>query len=187
MISSNNAINSTTKEFKIKSNKDIKIYSQLNIFNEKLEPKIKIKNDLTEKDDKSSSSRNEFNINIEDYLETDLDDVVFEEVKERDHRTFRQYFVEQLKSNLLSLNIFINNEPLKPRSIKLMLFIINIYLYLFINALFINEEFISNVFHSENNNFFSFLSRCVDRIFYTTLVKVLVNYIIDFFSLMKKR
>ena len=191
-ISSNNVINSTTKEFKINSNsnKDIKVYSKLNILNkknEKLESKIKMKDYLTEMNDKSSSSINEFNINIEDYLETDLNDVVFEEIKERDHRTFRQYFVEKLKSNLLILNIFINNEPLKPRSIKLMLFIINIYLYLFINALFINEEFISNVFHSENNNFFSFLSRCVDRIFYTTLVKVLVNYIIDFFFIDEKK
>ena len=79
------------------------------------------------------------------------------------------------------------NDPFKPRTLKILLFIINIDLYLFINALFINEEFISDVFHSKDNNFFSFLPRSIDRIFYTTLVKVIVNYIVDFFFIEEKK
>ena len=67
------------------------------------------------------------------------------------------------------------------------LFILNIDLYLIINALFINEEFISDVFNSHNDNFFSFLPRCIDRIFYITLVGVFVNYIIDFFFIEEKK
>ena len=61
----------------------LKRIKELNEKKEKLESKIKMKDYLTEKNDKSSSSINEFNINIEDYLETDLNDVVFEEIKER--------------------------------------------------------------------------------------------------------
>ena len=133
------------------------------------------------------SSLNGFNINIESYLETDFGDLAFEEVIERENRTFCKYLVWKLKSNLLIANIFTNNEPFKPRTIKIMLFIINIELYLFINALFINEEFISDVFNSKNNNFFNFLPRAIDRMFYTTLVKVIVDYIVDFFFIEEKK
>ena len=111
----------------------------------------------------------------------------FEEIIYEDHRTFSEYFKEQLKSNLLILNIIFCNEPLKPRAIKIILYIINIDLYLFVNALFINEEFISEVYHSDKNNFFSFLSRSLDRVFYTTLVKVVVGYLIDCFFIEEKK
>ena len=113
--------------------------------------------------------------------------MAFEEVIERENRTFCKYLVWKLKSNLLIASIFTNNEPFKPRTIKIMLFIINIELYLFINALFINEEFISKVFNSKNNNFFNFLPRAIDRIFYTTLVKVIVDYIVDCFFIEEKK
>ena len=132
-------------------------------------------------------SKNEFNINIEEYLETELEDLVFEEVIERDKRTFCSYLVEKLKYDLLITGIFLINEPLRPKTIKISLFILNIDLYLIINALLINEEFISDVFNSDEDNFFSFLPRCWDRIFYTTIVKVIVNYIIDFFFIEEKK
>ena len=124
---------------------------------------------------------------MENFLETEFDDMAFEEVKERDKRKFSGYIIEQIKSNLLIINIILKNNPFKPRTLKILLFIINIDLYLFINALFINEEFISDVFHSKDNNFFSFLPRAIDRIFYTTLVKVIVNYIVDFFFIEEKK
>ena len=131
--------------------------------------------------------KDEINFDIEDYLKTDFESMPFEEIIYEDHRTFSEYFKEQLKSNLLILNIIFCNEPLKPRAIKIILYIINIDLYLFVNALFINEEFISEVYHSDKNNFFSFLSRSLDRVFYTTLVKVVVGYLIDCFFIEEKK
>ena len=133
------------------------------------------------------SSNDEFNINMEEYLETELENLVFEEVLERDKRKFCSFLAEKLKYNLLIVNIFLVKEPLKPRTIKISLLILNIDLYLIVNALFINEEFISDVFNSDKDNFFTFLPRCIDRIFYTTLVKVIVNYIIDFFFIEEKK
>ena len=124
---------------------------------------------------------------MENYLETEYEDLAFEEVKERDNRKFIEYFKEKLQSNLLIINIILINDKFKPRTIKLLLYIINIDLYLFMNALFINEEFISEVFHSNKNNFFSFISRSLDRIFYTAIVKVIVNYIVDFFFIEEKK
>ena len=153
-----------------------------------LKEKEKEKNKLISKNNNKDKliSNNEFGIKIDEYLETDFEDLIFLEVIERDHRTFCQYFKEQLKSNLLIINTILIKEPFKPRVIKFLLFIINIELYLVINALFINEEFINEVYHSKDDNFFSFLPRCIDRIFYTTLIKVFVNYIIDCFFIEEK-
>ena len=168
--------------------KDIIIFSQTKSEKNMLKEKEKEKNKLISKNNNKDKliSNNEFGIKIDEYLETDFEDLIFLEVIERDHRTFCQYFKEQLKSNLLIINAILIKEPFKPRVIKFLLFIINIELYLVINALFINEEFINEVYHSKDDNFFSFLPRCIDRIFYTTLIKVFVNYIIDCFFIEEK-
>ena len=68
-----------------------------------------------------------------------------------------------------------------------MLFILNVDFYFVVNALFINEDFISEVFHSNKNNFFDIISRSIDRIFYTALVRVVLNYILDFFFVDENR
>ena len=44
-----------------------------------------------------------------------------------------------------------------------------------------NEEFISEVFNSEDNGIIDVILRSIDRVFYTTLVKVIVNYIVECF------
>ena len=72
-------------------------------------------------------------------------------------------------------------------TIKILLFILGVDLYLFVNALFINEDFVSEIFHSTKpENFFTFLTRSFDRVFYTTLVGAIVNYIIECFFIEEK-
>ena len=127
-------------------------------------------------------------INIKEYINTEFEDMVFEDVIKRDKRKFSDYFIYKIKSNLLAINTFFISEPFKPRPIKILLFILDIDLYFFINALFINEEFVSQIFHSNNkDNFFSFIPRCLDRCFYITLVGVIVNYLIEFFFIEEKK
>ena len=54
--------------------------------------------------------------------------------------------------------------------------------------MFFNEEYISNIFHSnEEESFSNFIYRFVDNCFYTTLVGVFVNYIIDCFFVEEKK
>ena len=48
-------------------------------------------------------------------------------------------------------------------------------------------DFISEIYHSEENNFFNFLPRSLDRVFYATIVKVLVAYISDCFFIEEKK
>jgi hypothetical protein len=186
-INSINLNNSTIRSFN--SNKNTK--SNITVFtlpNKQNKLDDKISSDLISSVSKSNLVYlNEFKIDMENYLQTELENLAFEEVKERDDRKFGEYFSDQIKSNLLIVDIILNKDAFKPRTIRILLFIINIDFYLFINALFINEEFISEVFNSNNDNFFSFLPRCIDRIFYTILFKAILNYIIDFFFIEEKK
>ena len=58
-------------------------------------------------------------------------------------------------------------------------------LYFVINGLFFSEEVISESelydVDEENENFFSFLPRSIDRLIYTTLVSIIIGIITDFF------
>ena len=58
---------------------------------------------------------------------------------------------------------------------------LNIDLYLIINGLFFNENYISDLLKSENDTIGSIISRILDRIVIITINGVIINYIIDFF------
>ena len=135
----------------------------------------------------NKDSKNNINKKIKEYLSTEPEDMDFDDSIKKDKRNFVEYFSDKLKTNQIILNTFFLVEPMKPRTIKIILFIVDIDLYLFINALFINEEYISLVFNTEEETFFSFFPRSIDRFLYTTLVGVILNYIIDFFFIEEKK
>ena len=127
-------------------------------------------------------------LDLKEYLVTDVDDMDYDDAIRKDKRKFCEFFSDKLKSNQIILNTFFIVEPLKPRAIKILLFILDIDLYLFVNALFFNEEYISEIFNlNEKETFFSFVPRSTDRFLYTTIVGVVLNYIIDFFFVEEKK
>jgi hypothetical protein len=131
---------------------------------------------------------NDYNIDMNDYLKTDIDDLEYEDAIRKDKRNFSQFLKEKLQVNQIILNTFITKEPLIPRTIKILLFILDVDLYLFVNALFFNEDYISEVFHStKKEEFFTFVPRSYSRFLYTTLVGVIVGYIMDFFFIEEKK
>ena len=130
----------------------------------------------------------ECNINIEEYLSTEIDDMDYDNAVKRDPRKFCQFFCDKLKNKLIIISTFLISEPLKPKTIKILLFVLDIKLYLFVNALFFNEEYISEIFNStEEEKFFTFIPRSYNRFFYTTLVGISVNYIVDCFFIEEKK
>ena len=132
--------------------------------------------------------KNDLKINIKEYLDTDPDDMDFEDAIKKDERNFLNYFNDKLKANQILLNTFYTNEPLRPKTIKILLLILNFELYFLINGLFFNEEYISQVFHSNEEKYFSnFIFRFTENCFYTTFVGVFVNYIIDCFFVEEKK
>ena len=127
-------------------------------------------------------------INIREYLNTNPDDMDYEDAIKKDKRRFCDYFRDRLKTNQILLNTFYVNEPLRPRTIKFILLILNFDLYFLINGLFFNEEYISDVFHSNDSESFNdFVMRFSENCFYTTFVGVVINYIIDFFFVEEKK
>ena len=130
----------------------------------------------------------DINFNAEEYLSTEIDQMDFDDAIKKDKRKFFEFLLENLKINQISLNTFNSKEPLKPRSIKIMLYILDLDLYLFINGLFFDEEYISEIFKiEEEDNFFTFIPRSIDRLFYSTVVGVIVGFFIDFFFIDEKK
>ena len=130
--------------------------------------------------------KNDLNVNIEEYLSTEPENMDYDDAIKKDKRKMCEIFVDNLKSEQISINTFYTNDPLKPRSIKLLLFILDIDLYFFINGLFFTEDFIIDLL-KKKNNFFSLIERLSERLLYIALVGIIINYIIDFFFIEEKK
>ena len=124
---------------------------------------------------------NKLNINMEEYIQTDPNEMEYDDAIRRDKRTFCLFFNEKLKDDLFLINIFCNYEHLNPRPIKLLLFIMNIDLIFFVNGLFFTEEHLDEIYQLKNYNFLNIIDRFTDRILYIILIDMIINYISDFF------
>ena len=105
----------------------------------------------------------------------------YSEALKKDKRKFNIIFWENIKNNQMIINTFLTDDPLKPKTIKLLFLILQIDLYFFINGLFFDEEYISIICHLKNNNFVAKLERFLNNLLYATLVGVIVGYIIELF------
>ena len=119
---------------------------------------------------------------IKEYLCPDFDETDFDEVFDKDKRTFCEYFFEKFKNNQIFINTFFINEILRPKSLKFIILIITIELYFVINALFYNEEYLSELFNSnEEESFFSFVPRRFNQFMYTSAVSGIISYLVGYF------
>jgi hypothetical protein len=120
------------------------------------------------------------NIDIEEYLKADFDDMEYDDAIKLDKRSFCVFFTDKLKSKQILMDTFCNKENLMPMSIKIILLALNIDLYFVVNGLFINEEYLAELFElNEEDSFFTFFPRSIGRFFYTTIVGIIVGIIID--------
>ena len=96
---------------------------------------------------------------------------------------------ENLIEDQIILSTFVTQDNLKPRSIKIIIFILNVVLYLVVNGLFFSEEVITELYNidEEEENFFSFLPRSIERIIYSTIVSIVVSLITNFFFIEEKK
>ena len=124
---------------------------------------------------------NNLNINIQDYIETDLDEMDYDDAIRKDKRKFCQYFYSRIINDQIILSTFLNQEILKPLPVKIILLILNIDLYFIINGLFFNENYISELLNQQKETFSSIINRILDRIVIITITGVIINYIIEFF------
>ena len=140
---------------------------------------IKTEHNLTTKEGEEIYDKNFF----QDYMETSPEDMEFDDAVAKDKRKYCEHMKENLIEDQLITAAFIAEDPLKPRTIKIMVFILNLILYFVVNGLFFSESVISELYNVDESkeNFFSFLPRSIDKIFYTALVGVAINIITGFF------
>ena len=141
-------------------------------------------NEISQKD---ISIENNININIEEYIKTDPDDMDYDDAIRRDKRTYCQYFWSKIITEQIILSTFFKSEILRPLPMKMILLILNIDLYLIINGLFFNEDYISDLLKSEADTISSFIARILDRIVIITITGVIINYIIEFFFVEERK
>ena len=126
---------------------------------------------------------------FDEYLETTLDDLEYDDAKVKDNRTFCEYLKDCLKERQMIAFTFIANDPIKIRVIKIMLFLLNIILYFVVIGLFYSEEYIGELYeiNEEDDGFFDYITRSIDKFIYTTMVSVVISYIIDCFFIDEKK
>ena len=138
---------------------------------------------ISEKENKSDSNF------FETYFENTYDDMDYNDAMFYDKRKFCESFCDCLKSNQITASTFIDKDELKPRSIKIIIFILNFLLYFVVNGLFFSEEVIEKLYEVDENkeHFFSYFLRSINRIIYCALVSIVIGYIEDFFFLDKNK
>ena len=151
------------------------------IFKDKLDSLTKLNSKNKSNFDISLMIADKLDINMEEYIETEPNDMDYDSVIKRDKRKFCSFFSDKLNEELFFLNIFCLYEPLNPKPIKLLLFIMNIDLNFFVNGLFFTEEHLDQIYTLKNDRFLDIIDRFTDRIIYITLIEIIIDYISDFF------
>ena len=104
------------------------------------------------------SEKKELKKFFKEYLTTSPDEMEFDDAIKRDKRSFCEYFLDNLKEKQMIANTFIADDPIKNRLMKLILFNLNLVLYIVINGLFFSEAYISKLYHIEKKMKISLVS-----------------------------
>ena len=126
--------------------------------------------------------------NFNEYLEPDIDDQEFEDIMLEDKRTFKEYFYDALDDKQLFINTFSVQDNFKPKSLKIIVLVLDLILYCVINGLFYGDDIISEIYHIEgHDSFFGFVPRCLTNYIYCAVVGGIINVVIDLFFVQEKR
>ena len=187
-----NTISISTNMINISKIKTTSKENLITNFNSKLKNlKLKTTNEINKQSEKEQNLKKNEQKNIKyfnEYLATALDDMDYDDALIKDDRKFCEYFYETLKEKQIIANTFFASDMLKTRTLKIIIFILNIILYLVVNGLFFSENYVSEVYNLEGEEgFFDFFPRSIDRFFYTTVVSIIVGFIVDFFFVEEKK
>ena len=136
-----------------------------------------------------NKTNKEITIFFEEYFSNSPDDMEYDDAIYFDKRTFFENFTENIKDKQIIANTFFVEDKLKPRSIKIIVFILDVILFFVINGLFFSEDVINELFEidEEKETFFSYFPRSIKRIIDSTVVSVIIGIITDFFFVDEKK
>ena len=129
-----------------------------------------------------NNTENKDHINMKEYLSLSFNENDYDDVVEKENVSFCYYFSNKFKENQIFISTFFIKEPLRPIALKSLILIITIELYFVITALFYNEDYLTDLFYSEEEEkFYSFIPRRINQFIYTTAVSGIISYLIDYF------
>ena len=143
------------------------------------------KNELLEKSYNVNPFKENFDIN--NYLLTPVDEMDYDGAIQEEKRNCFVYFLERIKSQHILINIFFTLNIIIPKSIKILLFLTQVDLYLLFNALFYNEDYISEIFHKENETFSDIFERSINNYIYVTFVGTIIKCLMNLFFIKEKK
>ena len=85
-------------------------------------------------------------ININEYLETQYDEMDYDEAIRKDHRKFCECYAEKLRDNQIIINTFWSDEAIRPKSIKIIFLILEFLLLLIMKLIFLLISFFRSLF-----------------------------------------
>ena len=180
-------LSSSFKEMNIKDKSKVKD-KKPSIYLSKYTNKIIIQNISNRKSkNKNFIKKKDNKIYFNDYLSTDPDEMDFEDVLERDKRTFCQYFCENIKNKQLIVNTFFITNKLKPKSIKIMASILYLNFIFLINGLMYSETYLIELYNNNTSNYSVYNSTILENLIYIFIIVNILNEIIDFFFIEEKK
>ena len=181
--SSSNFIFSGNNSNKNKNNRKSKlILNEKNMMKQNGKAIIKLNQKLNIYNNNQNENETDLKNKMNEFLYPSFDENDFDDIMNKEKRTFCQYFSEKFKKNQIFINSFFVPEVLRPRILKINLLIITIELYFVINALFYNEEYLSELFNSnKKDHFFSFIPRRLNQYIYTSAVSGIISYLMGYF------
>ena len=124
---------------------------------------------------------------FKEYLATDLNELDYDDVIEKDNRTFCEYFLEIIKVKQLIINSFFIEDKIKNKSIKNIIFILNIDCYLLFNGLLYSEKVLIQLYNNNAETFVQFISRNFGHLIYIFIIMRVVNEFLDCFIIKEKK
>ena len=174
----------------LNSNSKYNFMPTSNYILKKNNPKINISNinTINQSEIQNNLDLSQKNIKFfEEYLSTNPDEMDYDDAVYKDKRTFWEYFWENFIEDQIITTTFIHYDPLKTRTMKIMIFILDIILIFVFNGLFYSENYISELYNLQKEKFFDFLQRSINRFIYTGIGIIIANFIVDFFFVEEKK
>ena len=174
--------------YKKKKEKE-KSNSNINVKLEKSKSLLSLKNEKSNTNSLVNTSNVPKNLSFFDnYLSTHLNEMLFNDVLLKDKRLFFDYFWDKLKKKQVILELLLIDDPFKPKTLKILFLILDLEVCFVINGMFINEDYISKLFHStKEENFISFLPRSIKRCFFAVVARVIISYFVGCFFVQERR
>ena len=175
-----NSINNITDEKVLKSYKKKRSTYNKNINISEMSVTVFSKNKVNKISEENPLDRDLSHYKYNDY---EMNNLLYEEAKKIDNRTYFQYYFSLIKQKQLFIFTFYTNTDYNSRYIKIVLFFFSFALYLTINTLFFDETTMHQIYKDKGS--FNFIYN-LPKIIYSTMISSLINIIISYLSLTEK-